>query len=206
MKSLRYAIVLTLVLPWAVVAAERMNSDELAEILEKLSNEELWGEAVFEGGWVRSFKIETMDHDSIAVREVFGALQERSARYHLDEIYSVRALGKNRITLQRPVFSRKKSMPVALTLGLVPGLGHFYLGQPGKGLIMVGLAGAAVSTAFLTGEDGAAGWVPLGTWFYLASLWDVRDEVGAINASAEGEWSIDIKPGRTLAGRIRYSF
>lgn len=206
MQNIRYALILILGLPVMLMAAERMNNSQLMMVLKKMDSENLWGEMVLKENQVRSFKVESITQDTIAVLEVFGSLQQRPQQYLLEQIYAVRELGENRIALQQPVFSRPKSMPLALTLGLVPGLGHAYLGQPGKGSIMLGIMGTAIATAWLTGKDGAAAWVPLGSWFYLASLWDIRDEVQAINASAEPGWSIDIKPGYTLAGRLSYRF
>jgi hypothetical protein len=38
-----------------------------------------------------------------------------------------------------------------------------------------------VATAVATGEDGAAGWAPLSAWVKVASLFQLRDTVQAIN-------------------------
>jgi hypothetical protein len=48
---------------------------------------------------------------------------------------------------------------------------------------MLGFAALVGGTAFATGEDGAAGWLPFAAWTKVASLAQLRDQVNADNGA-----------------------
>ena len=50
--------------------------------------------------------------------------------------------------------------------------------------------GIAVGTAIASGEDGAAGWAPLSAWIKIASLYQLRDKVRAMNGQSM-VWDIE---------------
>ena len=167
----------------AQIAAAAMDTEEVRRLLEKMAAEEVWGEAVFEDGRVRSFRVEAIEADSVAVIEVIGALQERPGAYALGEFSSLRELGTKRVQPRRAAFQPQKSGLVALVLeAVVPGAGYLYIGQHKQALALLGLTTVAVGTAFATGEDTAAGWVPISVWIKISSLTHLRDQVRAINA------------------------
>ena len=166
------------------IAAAAMDAEEVRGLLEKMASDGAWGEAVFEDGRVRSFRVESIEADSVAVVEVIGALQERPGVYALGEFRSLRELGAQRVQPRYAAFQPQKSGLVALVLEtVVPGAGYFYIGQQKQALALLGLTAAAVGTAFATGEDTAAGWVPISVWIKISSLTNLRDQVRAINAS-----------------------
>ena len=66
---------------------------------------------------------------------------------------------------------------------VVPGAGYLYVGETKQALALWALTGVAVTTAVATGEDGAAGWAPLSAWIKVASLFQLRDTVQAINSN-----------------------
>ena len=168
----------------AQIAAAAMDTDEVRGLLEKIATDEVWGEAVFEDGRVRSFRVEVVGADSVEVVEVVGALQERPGAYALGEFRSFRELGAYRVQSRRAAFQPKKSGLVALALeALVPGAGYSYIGQNKQALALLGLTAVAVGTAFATGEDTAAGWVPISVWIKISSLTNLRDQVRALNAA-----------------------
>ena len=135
----------------------------------------------------------------MAVVEVVGALQEREAAYALAEIRSLRSLGTYRIQARRAAYQQPKSGLLAFLLELpVPGAGYFYIGEHKQGLALMGLTVTAVGTAILTGEDTAAGWVPLSAWIKIASLAHLRDQVQTINKLAENV-ELGALPGREAA-------
>jgi len=168
------------------MAQASMEAAELRGMLERLQGQALWGEAVLTGGQIRSIQVDSLKTDSVAVREVIGPLQERSAVYALSDFASLRELGERRIPLRRALYQPRKSTVGALLLeAAIPGSGYFYIGEARQGLILVGLAAAAVGTGIATGEDGAAGWVPISAWIKVASLLNLRDETRAMNQAAE---------------------
>jgi len=176
-----------------------METEEVRSLLEKMQAEEAWGEAVFTDGRVRSLRVEELEADSVAVVEVVGALQEREAAYSLAEIRSLRSLGTYRIQARRAAYQQPKSGLLAFLLELpVPGAGYFYIGEHKQGLALMGLTVTAVGTAILTGEDTAAGWVPLSAWIKIASLAHLRDQVQTINKLAENV-DLGVLPGREAA-------
>lgn len=180
----RALLALVLLLVQAQIAGAAMEVEQVRELLQKLQDDEVWGEAVFADGRVRSFRVVVQTQESVEVVEVVGALQERPATYALNEFRSLRELGEYRIQPRRAAFQPQKSALVAYVLeAVVPGAGYFYIGQNKQGLGLLGLTAIAAATAFATGEDGAAGWVPISVWIKISSLANLRDQVSAINAS-----------------------
>jgi len=162
----------------------RAEVEGLKGILGQLQEGELWGEAVFDGGRVRSIQVEEIKGDSVAVTEVLGPLQRQRATYALADFANLRELGPHRIQARHAVFRSSKSMLSALALeAVVPGAGYLYVGETKQALALWALTGVAVATAVATGEDGAAGWAPLSVWIKVASLCQLRDTVQAINGS-----------------------
>ena len=158
------------------------NVDQVRGKLVQLQENDLWGEAVLEGGRIRSIKVDSLSSDSVAVNEVLGALQRRPAVYALAEIRSLRELGAQRIPLRRAPYRASKSMIAALGLELlIPGGGYFYMGESRQGFALLGFSAAAVATGFATKKDGVAGWAPIATWIKIASLFHLYDEVKALN-------------------------
>ena len=156
----------------------------VVDTLIRLDRDDLWGEAVMKQGGVRPIRVVSIKGDTVDVREVIGALQERSATYAISEFRSLRELGEHRIPMRRAPYQSRRSMVGALGLELVvPGGGYFYVGESRQGLAMLGFSALAVATAFTTGESGVAGWVPIATWFKIASLFHLADEVQAMNAT-----------------------
>lgn len=154
--------------------------------LMRIDREDLWGEAVLKDGGVRPIKVVSIEGDTVDVREVIGALQERPATYAISEFRSLRALGEHRIPLRRAPYRSSPSMISALGLELVvPGGGYFYAGESRQGLAVLGFSALALATAIYTGESGVAGWVPIASWFKIASLLHLADEVQAMNANQE---------------------
>ena len=190
-------------------AEAAMETEEVRGLLEKMQAEEAWGEAVFTDGRVRSLRVQEIEADSVAVVEVVGALQEREAAYALADFCSLRTLGMQRIQSRRAAFQQSKSRLLAFLLELpVPGAGYFYIGEHKQGLALMGLTVTAVGTAFLTGADTAAGWVPLSAWIKIASLFHLRDQVQSINKLAK-KVELGALPGREAtvpALRLKLSF
>ena len=190
-------------------AEAAMETEEVRGLLEKMQAEEAWGEAVFTDGRVRSLRVQEIEADSVAVVEVVGALQEREAAYTLADFCSLRTLGMQRIQSRRAAFQQSKSRLLAFLLELpVPGAGYFYIGEHKQGLALMGLTVTAVGTAFLTGADTAAGWVPLSAWIKIASLFHLRDQVQSINKLAK-KVELGALPGREAtvpALRLKLSF
>ena len=150
--------------------------------LELLQVDRLWAEAVLADGRLRSIQVESVGSDSAHVTEIYGALQRRSATYALADMQSVRTLGDHRIQTRSAAISVDKSMLSALALeAVVPGAGYLYVGEMRQALALWGLTGIAVVTAIASGEDGAAGWAPLSAWIKIASLYQLRDKVRAMN-------------------------
>ena len=180
----RALLALVVLLVQAQIAGAAMEVEQVRELLQKLQDDEVWGEAAFADGHVRSFRVLVQAEESVEVVEVVGALQERPATYALNEFRSLRELGEYRIQPRRAAFQPQKSALVAYVLeAVVPGAGYFYIGQKKQALTLLGLTAIAVSTAFATGEDAAAGWVPISVWIKISSLANLRDQVSGINAS-----------------------
>ena len=166
-------------------AEAQLEADQVRTLLEELRSDNLWGEAVLTGGQVRSIQVREMAEDSVHVTEVYGALQRRQATYAVADFSALRTLGSERIQTRRAAYGHSKSMLSALLLeAVVPGGGYLYIGETRQALVLWGLTGVAAATAVATGEDGAAGWAPLSAWIKVASLFQLRDKVRAINANA----------------------
>lgn len=187
-------------MPLALRAGEVMDTEQLRAGLQRLQSQGWWGELELAAGGTREVKVEAVAGDTVAVREVLGPLMEHPAVYALSQVRSLRELGAQRIPLRRAAYVLPRSMPLALGLEvLVPGGGYFYAGQPRRGLVLLALAGAAVGTALATGKDGTAGWVPLATWFKVASLVNLHAELRGINAAAAGSEQAGLTPGLQLS-------
>ena len=173
-------------------------SSEIRSKLELLQADRLWAEAVLADGRLRSMKVESVGSDSAHVTEIYGALQRRSATYALADMQSVRTLGDHRIQTRSAAISVDKSMLSALALeAVVPGAGYLYVGEMRQALALWGLTGIAVGTAIASGEDGAAGWAPLSAWIKIASLYQLRDKIRAMNDRSM-VWDIEVG---AVAGR-----
>ncbi len=206
----------------AVPAPAAGNAGKVKDKLDKLQEEDLWGEAVLEGGRIRSIKVDSLSADSVSVREVLGPLQERPAVYALSEIRSLRELGSHRIPLRRAPYQGRKSMIIALTLEILPaagglgyyyrdesgkdlvllgsviapsGLGYFYAGESRQGLALLGFAAAISATGIATKKDGVAAWVPLGAWVKIGSLLHLYDQIKAVNAVHREGIAVGLGPG-----------
>jgi hypothetical protein len=213
MYSLRFIYLIILLFPalgWAATPSGKpMASDELGDLANQLQVSATWGEAVLVDGAVKTFKVEAVAEDSVWVQEIFGALQTRPARYAWGQLHSMRDLGPNRLASRRAVFGVKKSLSMAMGMeAVVPGLGYLYAGQGKMALAMWGVTGAAVATAILTGEDGAAGWVPLAVWIKWASLGNLYDDVGAMNSAHREGMALEAAPMGLdgFAGRVSLRF
>ena len=172
-----------------------LEPQELRAMLEKIQQNETWGEAVLEGGKIRPIKVQELGQDSVAVREVFGPFHERNKIYALTEFQSLRELGEFRIPLRRAPYREPKSMTVAIALeAIIPGGGYLYVGEAKQGMILLALGGIATTTALITKKDGAAGWVPISAWIKLASLTHLVDEVKAQNRRG-GNLTLGLLPG-----------
>ncbi len=179
-------------------AEAQIEAGQVRTLLEELQSDNLWGEAVLAGGQIRSIQVGEIAEDSVHVTEVYGALQRRQATYAVADFSALRPLGSERIQLRRAAYGRSKSMLGALLLEtVVPGGGYLYIGETRQALALWGLTGVAAATAIATGEDGAAGWAPLSAWIKVASLFQLRDKVRAMNANAVA-WRVDVG---ALAGR-----
>jgi len=187
----RYAgLALALVLVAATAVSVEAAGDT-RQILAQLQEDDEWGEVRLRVGDRRPVRVLYLSGDSVRVQEVIGALHERPAMYGLNEIESVRVLGPYRLARTPAPYQGSKSTATALGLELVvPGGGFFYIGKPRQGWSLLAFAAAAVATGALTGEDGAAGWVPLALWVKGASLAQVRDEVAAMEAARAQELSM----------------
>lgn len=174
-------------------------SDGIRNKLELLQMDNLWAEVILADGRLRSIRVESVGSDSADVMEIYGALQRRTAVYALADMRSVRTLGDYRIQTRSAFVSVDKSMLRALVLeAVVPGSGYMYIGEMRQALALWGLTGIAVGTAIATGEDGAAGWAPLSAWIKIASLYQLRDKVRAMNDRSM-VWDIEVS---TVAGGL----
>ena len=206
----------------AAPAGAAGNADKVRDKLGKLQEDGLWGEAVLEGGRIRSIKVDSLSSDSVAVREVLGPLQERPAVYALSEIRSLRELGPHRIPLRRAPYRGQKSMITAMALEILPvagglgyyyldesgrdlvllgsviapsGLGYFYVGESRQGLALMGFAAAMTATGIVTKKAGVAAWAPLGAWIKLGSLLHLHDEIRAMNTDRQEGVVVGVGPG-----------
>ena len=163
--------------------ADKDGQETVSTVLEQLQNDGLWGEITLEAGGMRQIRVEDLAADTVSVREVIGPLQLRPAVYALAEIRSAREIGVHRIPKQMAPYRPPKSTALAFTLeALLPGFGYFYAGEFGQGYAMLGVTAIAGGTAWATGRNGAAGWMPLLAWTKVASLLHLRDQVRAANA------------------------
>ena len=162
------------------------DDDFIVATLEKIAEDESWGEVVLKSGKVRAIRVVAIEGEEISVREVIGALHERPATYSLDQFHSIRELGSRRIPIRLAAYQPRRSLVAALTIEtLIPGGGFFYIGESRQGFSLLLFSAAAVATGILTGRDGAAGWVPIGVWAKFGSLLHLRDQVQAINSYHE---------------------
>ena len=240
MGAKRYSLGVLLVTLSALVVAgparAAMSADKLRTTLHQLWQNDRWGEVVLDGGRIRAIKVDSLGDDSVAVREVIGAFQERAAVYALVEMRSVRELGEYRIPLRRAPYRTRKSLFTALALETLPaaggrgyfyldgpnrdlvllgslmaptGLGFFYVGEPRQALALIGFSAVAVGTGLLTKEEAVAGWMPISAWIKVASLLHLGDEVRAMNAAHREaiEVTLGAGPESSLpAVLVRWSF
>lgn len=166
--------------------AQPTGAPEVRPVLERLQADGHWGEIVLAPGLVRQVRVTALGADTVAVREVIGPLQVRTAAYAVADIRSVREIGPHRIARRLAPYRPAKSVRTALALELVlPGFGYFYAGHTRQGYALLGVAALAGATAAATGKDGAAGWVPIAAWTKVGSLLHLRDEVNAANGALE---------------------
>ncbi len=178
---------LLLLIPLAATLTRAESADgKIRETLRKLHDEDLWGEVILQRGGSRDIKVLSIQGDTVAVREVVGALHERPAVYMVADFRSVRELGTHRISQRRAAYNPSRSMFKALLLeAVVPGGGYFYSGENRQGAALLVFSAAAVATAWATGKDGAAGWLPLAAWTKVASMLHLKDQISAGNLSRE---------------------
>lgn len=152
--------------------------------LQHLQDNNLWGEITLVSGGIRQIQVESLQGDAVDVRQVIGALHVRQAQYALSDIRSAREIGVHRIPQRMAPYRRPRSTSVALGMELIiPGAGFFYAGDTRGGYTILGFAAIVAATAATTGSDGAAGWLPFAAWVKVASLMQLRDQVGADNAA-----------------------
>ena len=65
--------------------------------LQHLHEDGLWGEITLASGSIRQIQVQSLTQDTVAVREVIGALHVRPAVYFVAQIRSVREIGVHRI-------------------------------------------------------------------------------------------------------------
>ncbi len=177
---------LLLLIPLAATLTRAESADgKIRETLRKLHDEDLWGEVILQRGGSRDIKVLSIQGDTVAVREVVGALHERPAVYMVADFRSLRELGTHRISQRRAAYNPGRSMLKALLLNIVPGGGYFYSGENRQGAALLVFSAAAVATAWATGKDGAAGWLPLAAWTKVASMLHLKDQISAGNQSRE---------------------
>ncbi|MEE2657104.1 MAG: hypothetical protein VX733_01290 [Candidatus Latescibacterota bacterium] len=172
-------------------------ADDVHTVLENLQAKAMWGEIVLEGGQVRQVRVQGLDEKgNVSVREVIGPLQLRLANYAVASIRSARTLGPHRISLRLSPYRAPKSVPLALAIEFVlPGFGYFYAGEARQGYALLAVSAAAVATGVVSGEDGAAGWIPFTAWTKVASMVQLRDEVLATNSSYQERKHVALIPG-----------
>ena len=164
-------------------ASASRGEEEVRALLERLESEGLWGEITLEPGVMRQVRVESLGADTVSVREVIGPLQARPAVYPLEAIRSAREIGPHRIPRQMAPYRPPRSTALAFAIeAVLPGFGYFYAGEFGQGFSLLGVTALAGGTAWATGRDGAAGWLPLLAWTKVASLLHLRDQVRAANA------------------------
>ena len=219
-------VVFAQTVPAVPAGAAELGADEsgavLKQTLERLRAQDLWGEAVLSKGGVRQIKVVSVQGDTVQVREVVGPFQEMPATYSLGDFHTLRELGHYRISQRRSAYRPPRSLATALLLELViPGGGNYYAGETKQAFTLVLFSAGAVVTAVTTGEDGAAGWVPVLVWTKVASMFHLADEIQAINTTHElserGRLGASVDHGGSrLTGRsggvavpivgLRYSF
>lgn len=168
-----------------VCAAAAMPADSLVAALRRTQTMGDWATAVTAGGDSLTILVEDVYADSVAVRRRLGPLYEQPAVYALTDLRLV-VPWTPAGTIAAPGHHLSLRSAMGLEL-LIPGAGYLYVGDTGTALTLAGLAGLAAGTAVLTGQDGAAGWVPAMAWIKVASLLHLRDEVRARNGALEGD-------------------
>lgn len=157
-------------------------ADVMAE-LDSLRSRGEWGELSLTNGLVRQVQVDTIEGQQVMLQEVIGALHMRPATYALSDVQSVRPLGPRRIQSRMAARPSAPSLPLALGLEvLIPGAGFFHAGEGDQGWRILLASLALGATAVSMGENGAAAWMPLGTWLKLYSLHHLADEVRAAQA------------------------
>ena len=183
--GLMVALVLAALGTWSADPARgSLSEDEARNLLRHLEANDLWGEAVLEGGRIRDIKIDSLAGDSVIVREVVGALHQRRAVYPLTAINSLRQLGAQRIPPSPTPWRGQMSLPLAMIAEMIPGFGYYYIGEFRQGLVLQAFTALAAGAVLATGEKGAAGWAPLAVWIRVGSLLHLWDEVKALNQAA----------------------
>ena len=182
MNGIRFTIQASFV-ALAIGASSAHGEEETRTVLERLQSEGLWGEITLQTGAPRQVRVEALGADTVSVREVIGPLQVRPADYPLADIRSAREIGVHRIPKQMAPYRPPKWTGLAVAIeAVLPGFGYFYAGEFGQGYALLGVTAIAGGTAWATGRDGAAGWIPLLAWTKVASLLHLRDQVRAANA------------------------
>ena len=185
-RRLAWALLALLAPLAATPTGAEVADGKIRETLQRLHDEGLWGEVILQRGGTRDIKVLSIQGDTVAVREVVGALHERPAEYMVAEFRSLRELGTHRISQRRAAYTHSQSVFKALVLELiVPGGGYFYSGENRQGAALLFFSAAAIGTGWATGKDGAAGWVPLAAWTKVASLLHLRDQISAGNRAQE---------------------
>ncbi len=201
LAPLALALVLAALAPWMADPVQgSMKADEARNLLQHLEANDLWGEAVLEGGRIRDIKVDSLAADSVIVREVVGALHQRRAVYPLTAINSLRQLGAHRIPPSQTPWRGPKSLLGAMVFEMIPGAGYYYIGETRQGLVLQAFTALAAGAVVATGREGAAGWAPLAAWIRVGSLLHLWDEVKALNQagrSAESGSGTTAQSGRT---------
>ncbi len=173
-------------------------SPTLLPLLRELQSEGHWGEAVLNSGKIRQIRIESLKKDSVEVIEIYGALQRRSTNYSFNDFKSIRDLGSQRIQVRYSMMGNSKSKVFALGSELVfPGTGYWYAGDKKQALALISFTGIALATAFITGEDATAGWLPLLSWVKIASMFQLNDKINAINKNSI-QWDVGFSKSSTI--------
>ena len=170
---------------WVILwfwAPQLAAADVTAE-LDSLRIRGEWGELALTNGLVRQVQVDTIEGQQVMLQEVIGALHMRPATYALSDVRSVRPLGPRRIQARMAARPSAPSLPLTLGLELIiPGAGYFHAGEGDQGWRILLASLAIGATAVTMGENGAAVWIPLGTWLKLYSLHHLADEVRASQA------------------------
>ena len=198
------ALALVVLAPGTADSAQgSMKVDEARDLLRHLQENDLWGEAVLEGGRIRDIKVDSLAVDSVIVREVVGALHQRRAVYPLSGINSLRQLGARRIPPAQMSWQGSYSLPAAMIVEMFPGAGYYYIGEFRQGLVLQAFTTVVAGVVWATGWKGAAGWAPLAAWVRVGSLLHLWDEVKALNQasrSADSGSASRVRSGESVQG------